>query len=125
MKEGASITAWSPRMSVPPNQSTMAIITVPRNSLTGWALAWRTDTWLTLRRMLSVVLSNRADIFFSARKALTILRPPRVSSTWLIVSDQKPCASVESAFRRRPMALITKMTMGAKTMVNRVSCHDW
>ena len=30
-----------PRMSEPPNQSTMAMAVVPRNSLMGWASDWR------------------------------------------------------------------------------------
>ena len=88
MNEGASITAWSPSMSVPPNQRTMAIITEPSSSLTGWALAWRTATRVFLLRIASVTSPNLADIFFSARKALMILRPPSVSSTWLMVSLQ-------------------------------------
>ena len=88
MNEGASITAWSPRMRVPPNQSTMAIITEPSSSLTGWALDWRIATRVFLLRIASVMAPNLEDIFFSARKALIILSPPRVSSTWLMVSLQ-------------------------------------
>ena len=124
MKDGASITAWSPRIRVPPNQSTMAIIAEPRNSLTGWALAWRTATWLFLRRMDSVTCPKRLSIRRSARKAFTMRSPPRVSSTWLIVSLQYFCASAESAFRRRPVALMTRIISGAKTITNRVSCQD-
>jgi len=39
MKVGASMGALSLRMRVPPNHSTMAIMMVPRHSLTGWARA--------------------------------------------------------------------------------------
>ena len=35
--------------SEPPNQSTMTIISVPRNSLIGWAIDWRMFT-----RMMSL-----------------------------------------------------------------------
>ena len=50
--------------------------------------------------------------------------PPRVSSTWLTVSLQYCCASIEVALSLRPIMLMMLIMMGAKTIVNRVSFHD-
>src|SRR5574344_584287 len=72
MNEGASMTEWLPRIRVPPNQRTIAIIMDPRSSLTGCALDWRIATLLSLERMDSVTFSNLEVIFFSARNALMI-----------------------------------------------------
>ena len=48
-----------------------------RNSLTGWARAWRRCTLLDALRSCSLLRPNRSDIFFSARKAFKPLSPPR------------------------------------------------
>src|SRR5574344_2287488 len=124
MNEGASMTEWLPRIRVPPNQRTIAIIMDPRSSLTGCALDWRIATLLSLERMDSVTFSNLEVIFFSARNALMMRSPPRVSSTWLIVSLQYFWASADWALSWRPIALMIQIMTGAKIITNRVSSQD-
>ena len=79
-----SVELLSTRM--PPNHNTITIMTVPRNSLMGWASCCRLFTLITLSRCLSLTSAKRSFIFSSAQKALIMRSPPRVSSTWLIVS---------------------------------------
>ena len=124
MKVGASMTALSPSIRVPPNHSTIAISIEPSSSLTGCALDWRMATRLFFILICSVMPSKRELIFFSARKALIILSPPRVSSTWLMVSLQYCWASSDWALSRLPTALMMPTIMGANTSVKRVSCQD-
>ena len=92
-------------------------ITVPRNSLTGWAVACRVLTRASLRRMRSVISWKRRRMVFSALKAFTTRRPPRVSSTWLMVSLQRLWASREERLSCLPITPMIQMKAGAKTMV--------
>ena len=101
----------------PPTQSTIINIMVPRNSHTGWAVACRTLTRASLRRIRSVMSWKRRRMVFSALKALITRRPPKVSSTWLIVSLQRLWASREERLSCLPMRPIIQMKAGAKTMV--------
>ena len=124
MKVGASMKLWSVRMSVPPNTSTTQMSTVPRNSLTGWARAWRVFTREALRRMAPVTLAKRSLIFFSAVKAFTTRRPPRVSSTWLMVSLQRACTWAERFLRLRPITPISQVISGANASTKSVSFQE-
>ena len=124
MKVGASIGALSLSMSVPPNHRTMAIIMVPRHSLTGWARAWRVATRVFLTFIASVTRSKRPPMRRSARKALMTLRPPSVSSTWLMVSLQRACASRDCSLSLRPIFPIIQSISGAKSTVKRVICQE-
>ena len=96
------------------------IITVPRNSLTGWAEACRVFTRFTFRRIRSVTESKRADIFFSALNALTMRRPPRVSSTWDIVSLQRVCASRDCRLSCLPITPMIQMKAGTKVSITSI-----
>ncbi len=49
MKEAAFIDDVPCIISEPPNQSTMAIVAVPKSSLSGWARAWRRAMRLLIR----------------------------------------------------------------------------
>ena len=104
----------------PPTQSTIIIITVPSSSLTGWAVACRMLTRAILRRILSVMAWKRSRMVFSALKAFTMRSPPRVSSTWLMVSLQSACASREFRLSCLPISPITHTKAGANTMVNTI-----
>ena len=90
MKVEASMEELFPRIREPPNQSTMTIKMVPRNSLMGCANAWRMDTRLVASRYSLLHLLNRSIIFFSAVKALMTRRPPSVSSSCAMVSPHFP-----------------------------------
>ena len=50
MNDAALIDERPSRISVPPNQRTMAIVRVPRNSLIGWARLWRRATALVISK---------------------------------------------------------------------------
>ena len=113
--------ALSLRINVPPNQSTIIIIIVPRNSLIGWANAWRVDTLAVFLLTASVMLSKRLFIFFSAMKALMTRSPPRVSSTCDMVSLQRFWASRERFLSCLPMAPMAQAITGTTRMVKRVS----
>ena len=124
MKVGASMGALSLRMRVPPNHSTMAIMMVPRHSLTGCARAWRVATRVFLTFMASVTRSKRRPILRSARKALMMRRPPSVSSTWLMVSLHRACASRDCSLSLRPILPMIHSITGANSAVKRVICHE-
>ena len=121
MNAGAEIGDFSPRMSVPPNHSTITITHVPRNSLTGCAIAWRMVTRMVALRSSLLTLRKRADIFFSARKALTMRRPPSVSSICDIVSLSFACASSDFCLSLRPTSPIIHPRTGNTVTVNSVS----
>ena len=55
--------------------------------------------------------------------ALTILRPPRVSSTWDMTSLHKVWTSSDLRFRFLPITPITHIIRGANRMVNAVICQ--
>ena len=93
------------------------IMTVPRNSLTGWAVAWRMLTRATFRRIRSVTSWKRRRMVPSALNALITRRPPRVSSTWLMVSLHRACASSEERLSCLPITPIIHTKAGAKMMV--------
>ena len=65
--------------------------------------------------------SKRADIFFSAMKALMILRPPRVSSICDVVSPSFCCATSDFALSLRPIEPITQPSTGMTQIVKSVS----
>ena len=117
------VMVWLLSTRIPPNHNTMTIITVPRNSLMGWASCWRMFTFMMLLRNSEFTLSKRSFIFSSAQKALMIRSPPRVSSTWLMVSLHSPCAATDFAFSFLPMIPMNHPNIGTKKMVNRVSCQ--
>ena len=116
-----SVELLSTRM--PPNHSTITIMTVPRNSLMGWASCCRLFTLITLLRCRSLTSAKRSFIFSSAQKALMMRSPPSVSSTWLIVSLHSACASLEFCFSLRPTLPITQPMSGTMASVNSVSCQ--
>ena len=123
MNVGASMGEWSEKMSVPPYQRTMTMTHVPRNSLMGWADAWRTATLLEAVRNSLVLRSKRWRILRSAVKALMMRIPPRVSSSWAIVSLHLFCASSDWRLSFRPMRPIAQPMSGRTMMVNMVSCQ--
>ena len=118
------VSVWLLRTSIPPTHNTMIIIIVPRNSLIGWANCWRVLTRMMLSLYWLFTLSKRLFILSSAQKALMIRRPPKVSSTWLMVSLQRLCASILRALSFRPIKPINQPNTGTKIIVNNVSCHD-
>ena len=109
--------------NIPPNHITMTIISVPRNSLMGWAICWRVFTRRTCSRYSELMRSKRRFILSSAQKALIMRSPPSVSSTWLIVSLHRACAFIERCFSLRPTMPITQPIRGTNTSVNSVSCQ--
>ena len=109
--------------NTPPNQSTMTIITVPRNSLIGWAICWRVFTRRMFSRYSEFILSKRRFIFSSAQKAFMMRSPPSVSSTWLIVSLHSDCAFIDFCFSLRPTKPMNQPMMGTMTSVKSVSCQ--
>ena len=50
--------------------------------------------------------------------------PPKVSSTWLIVSLQSDCALMDFAFSLRPTSPMNHPNTGTKMIVKSVSCHE-
>ena len=123
MKVGASNHAFSLRMMTPPNPSTIAISTVPRNSLIGWANACLVETLPVFFFTASVTWSKRDCILSSATKALMTRKPPSVSSSCDIVSLHNACACNDLFFNVLPRALMSQINAGATTIVNNVSCQ--
>ena len=124
MNVGPDSEASPESTRIPPNHSTITIITVPRNSLIGCAICWRMFTLMMSFRYWLLTLSNRLFIFVSAQKAFTMRSPPSVSSTWLMVSLQRACAFMEFCFSFLPTIPINHPITGTNTSVNSVSCHD-
>ena len=123
MNVGASIGEESLRISVPPNQRTIMIMHVPRNSLTGWADACLVATLLAAVLNSSAVVANLSFILSSAMNALITLRPPRVSSSWDMVSLHFAWASSDFLLSFFPMALMPHAMSGTTARVKRVSCQ--
>lgn len=123
MKVDASIRSDSLRIRKPPNHRTITIIMVPRNSDMGWAAFWRmTISFMPLRNSLFTKM-KRFSILCSAMNALIIRRPPRVSSSWAMMSPHCPCTADDWLFSFRLTAPIIQPASGATTMTNTVSCQ--
>ena len=110
-------------MSVPPNQSTIIIITVPRNSLRGWARDCLVATLLEAFLSSLLTLVNLPTILSSAMNALMMRSPPSVSSSWDIVSLHLPWASRDCLLSFFPTAPMPHAITGTTRSVNRVSCQ--
>jgi len=114
---------WFPNISDPPNHNTTTISNVPKNSLIGCANAWRMATLLVASRNSLLHSVKRFIIFCSAIKALIIRSPPKVSSSWDIVSLHLACASSDCLFNFLPTLPMIHPIPGTTNNVNKVSCQ--
>jgi len=119
----ALIDEWSPKISIPPNQRTKTISKVPRNSLIGWANVCRVATLLDASRSSLLHFVKRSTILSSAIKALIIRNPPKVSSSWDIVSLHLLWASNDWRLSFLPTCPISQPIPGNTKIVNKVSCQ--